>query len=90
MLQDQIERHLPHIPNPGLVVRGSDDPIVPLRWAEEATRLLPNGQLAVIARATHDITYGSPVQLTRVVRAFLNVDRVEDRDLVSSTDTLLC
>lgn len=81
MLQDRIERHLPHVPNPGLVVRGSDDPIVPQHWAEEATRLLPHGQLAVIARATHDITYGSPVQLTRVVRAFLNVDRTEDHDL---------
>ena len=58
---------------------------MPQRWAEEATQLLPDGQLVVIARATHDITYGSPVQLTRVVRAFLNVDRAEDRDPVSST-----
>jgi len=85
MLQDRIEKHLPHVSHPGLVVRGSDDPVAPQRWAEEATRLLPDGQLVVIARATHDITYGSPVQLTRVVRAFLNVDRAEDHDPASST-----
>jgi len=85
MLEDCIEKHLPHISNPGLVVRGSDDLVVPQRWAEEATQLLPHGQLVVIARATHDITYGSPVQLARVVRAFLNVDRAEDRDQASST-----
>jgi len=87
MLQDRIEKHLPHVPHPGLVVCGSDDPFVPHRWAEEATQLLPHGQLVVIARATHDITYGSPVQLTRVVRAFLNVDRAKDRDPASSTIT---
>ena len=85
MLQDRIEKHLPYVPNPGLVVRGSDDLIAPQRWAEEAAQLLPRGQLVVIARATHDITYGSPVQMTRVVRAFLNVDRAEDRDPTSST-----
>jgi len=45
---------------------------VPERWAEEAARLLPQGQLVVIARAAHDVNYDSPVELTRVVRAFMS------------------
>src|SRR6266571_2275378 len=52
-LEDHIDRKLPHIKVPSLVVRGSNDPIVPQRWAEEATRLLPKGQLAVIPGAFH-------------------------------------
>jgi len=71
-LQDRIEEHLPHIRVPGLVVRGEYDTIVPERWAEEAARLLPQGQLVVIARAAHDVNYDSPVELTRVVRAFMS------------------
>ncbi len=71
-LQDRIEEHLPHVQGPALVVRGSYDTIVPQRWAEEAARLLPQGQLVVIPRAAHDVNYDSPVELTRVVRAFMN------------------
>ena len=71
-LQDRIEEHLPHIQSPALVVRGSYDTIVPQRWAEEAARLLPQGQLVVIPRAAHDVNYNSPVELTRLVRAFMN------------------
>ncbi len=43
-----------------------------------------------LKQATHAITNGSPVQLTRVVRAFLNVDRAEDRDTASSTANPPC
>jgi pimeloyl-ACP methyl ester carboxylesterase len=64
--------HLPHVRVPGLVVRGEYDTIVPERWAEEAARLLPQGQLVVIARAAHDVNYDAPVELTRVVRAFMS------------------
>jgi 2-hydroxy-6-oxonona-2,4-dienedioate hydrolase len=71
-LQDRIEEHLPHVQVPGLVVRGEYDTIVPERWAEDAARLLPQGQLVVIARAAHDVNYDSPAELTRVVRAFMD------------------
>lgn len=71
-LQDRIEEHLPQIQVPTLVVRGSYDTIVPQRWAEEAARLLLQGRLVVIPRAAHDVNYNSPVELTRLVRAFIN------------------
>lgn len=70
-LEDRIDEHLPHIQVPTLVVRGSRDIVVPQRWAEEATRLLPNGQLVVIKGAAHDVNYNSPVRLAQCVRDFV-------------------
>jgi len=70
-LQDHIHEHLPHMHIPTLVVRGSHDTIVPQRWAEEATALLPDGKLVVIAGAAHDTNYNSPKELAALVRAFM-------------------
>ncbi|GAC1425152.1 MAG: alpha/beta hydrolase [Ktedonobacteraceae bacterium] len=70
-LQDHIHEHLPHVQVPTLIVRGSHDTVVPQRWAEEATNLLPNGKLVVIAGAAHDVNYNSPKQLANVVRGFM-------------------
>jgi pimeloyl-ACP methyl ester carboxylesterase len=70
-LQDHIETKLPHLRAPTLVVRGSRDPIVPQDWAEEATRLLPRGQLVVIPGAAHTVNYNAPGPLARAVRSYL-------------------
>lgn len=68
-LADPIERKLRHIEVPAVVVRGSRDPIVSQRWAEEAAELLPQGQLVVLAGAAHTINFGAPLELARVVRS---------------------
>jgi pimeloyl-ACP methyl ester carboxylesterase len=70
-LHDPIEQKLCRVKSPTLVVRGSRDTLVPRRWAEEATRLLPNGRLAVIQRAAHTINYSQPARLVEVVWPFL-------------------
>jgi pimeloyl-ACP methyl ester carboxylesterase len=70
-LADRIEHKLSHIKVPSLIVRGSNDPIVPQRWAEEATRLLPKGRLVVIPGAFHTINFSSPLELIRVMVPFL-------------------
>lgn len=70
-LQDQIELKLPRVQVPTLVVRGSRDQIVPQRWAEEAARLLPAGQLVVVEGAAHTINYSQPGWLAEVVWPFL-------------------
>ena len=67
----RIERTLPRVRAPTLVVRGSRDPIIPQRWAEEATRLLPDGRLAVIPGETHTIVLSAPEKLAEVVFPFL-------------------
>lgn len=74
-LEDRIEEKLPNVRVPALVVRGSKDPIVPQRWAEVATRLLPDGRLAVIPGAPHTVVYDVPLELADVVRPFLSGDQ---------------
>jgi len=71
-LQDHIHEHLPHMQIPTLIVRGSHDTVVPQRWAEEATNLLPNGKLVMVAGAAHDVNYNSPKQLATIVREFMH------------------
>ena len=71
MLRDRIEAKLPLVQAPTLVVRGSRDTTVPQRWAEESTRLLPRGQLAIIPGAAHTVNYYAPGAVARLVLAFL-------------------
>jgi 2-hydroxy-6-oxonona-2,4-dienedioate hydrolase len=74
-LDDRIEEKLPRVRVPVLVVRGSKDPIVPQRWAEETVRLLPMGKLAVVPNAPHTVVYDAPLKLASVVEPFLSGDR---------------
>jgi pimeloyl-ACP methyl ester carboxylesterase len=73
-VRDRIEEKLPTITVPALVIRGGIEPIVPARWADEAARLLPRGQLAVLPRSPHNSVYIAAAALTAAVEAFL--DRV--------------
>lgn len=73
-LTDKIEAKLPHIQAPTLVVRGAKDPVVPQRWAEEVTRLLPKGQLIVIPGCPHTINYSAPLEFVRVMKPFLQLE----------------
>lgn len=70
-LGDAIEDKLPHVRVPVLVVRGGRDPIVPQRWADEVTRLLPLGRLVVVPGAPHAVNYSAPLELVRIIRPFL-------------------
>lgn len=79
-LRDPVELHLPHIAAPTLVVRGTRDMVVPQRWAEEVARLLPRGQLVVLPRAAHDVTYNSAPELARLVRAFVSPSSLHSRE----------
>jgi 2-hydroxy-6-oxonona-2,4-dienedioate hydrolase len=71
-LEDRIEEKLPYMRAPTLVVRGSRDLIVPQRWAEEVTGLLPMGRLSVIPGAAHTANYGWAAEFTRIVLEFLD------------------
>jgi pimeloyl-ACP methyl ester carboxylesterase len=69
-LADRIEDKLPLAQVPTLVVRGARDPIVPQAWAEEATRLLPRGRLAVLP-GPHTLNFAAPDALAELVGPFL-------------------
>jgi pimeloyl-ACP methyl ester carboxylesterase len=47
-VDDPIEDRLPDVPVPALVVRGRYDQTLSQAWAEEFTRLLPDGRLVVV------------------------------------------
>ncbi|HEX2032618.1 MAG TPA: alpha/beta hydrolase [Chloroflexota bacterium] len=70
-LRDRIEEHLPRVRVPTLVVRGARDPLVPQRWAEEATRLLPQGRLVVVPGVAHAVNFSAPDVLSALVRRFI-------------------
>ena len=70
-LQDTIERKLPQVRVPSLVIRGSYDPIVTPGWAEAVACLLPRSRLVVIPGAAHAVPYSAPGELGRVIEAFL-------------------
>lgn len=70
-LADRVEEKLPALAAPTLVVRGSRDPIVPQRWAEEAGALLPLGRLHVIPGGPHVVNYTSADAFAGVVHDFV-------------------
>ena len=69
-LRDPIERKLPMVRVPVLVTRGSREPIVPMAWAQTATRLLPHGELGIVP-GPHNANYGASDHLAELVLAFL-------------------
>ncbi len=75
-LDDDIERKLPSLKAPTLVVRGSRDPIAPQRWIDEIVAALPRGRAAVVAGGTHATNYSAPDQLVRLARDFLGAPEV--------------
>ena len=72
MLADHIEQKLPDIAQPTLLVRGSADPIVPQRWIEQATRLLPDGRCEVVSGGGHIVHYTLPQSVGLLIREFLD------------------
>lgn len=71
LVADSIEEMLPRVEIPTLVVRGSNDTIVPHRWAAEAAALLPHGALATIEGAPHAVNFSAPDRLAALVTEFL-------------------
>lgn len=70
-MHDPIEQKLPEMHCPTLVVAGSRDPIVPLIWAEEVVRRLPQGRLIELPGVPHTANLEAPLELYRVSKPFL-------------------
>lgn len=69
-LADSIEAALPQVQAPTLVLRGEHDRMVPQAWAEEATRLLPDGRLLVWPATGHMIPFAAPEEFAGTVEQF--------------------
>jgi 2-hydroxy-6-oxonona-2,4-dienedioate hydrolase len=74
-LDDPIEEKLAGIRMPALVVRGSRDTMVTQRWAEQVTRLLPNGRLIVVPGTPHTMNYSAAGLFVRAIAPFLTEAR---------------
>jgi 2-hydroxy-6-oxonona-2,4-dienedioate hydrolase len=72
MVRDRHEERLPLVRCPTLVVRGGRDPIVPQQWAETVADLVPGACLRVVPGASHTMPYSFPIELARLVRAFVD------------------
>jgi pimeloyl-ACP methyl ester carboxylesterase len=70
-LADPIERKLPLVDVPAVVVRGTRDAVVPHAWAAQVARLLPKGHLVEVPGAGHTLNYSAPGSLARVTRPLL-------------------
>jgi pimeloyl-ACP methyl ester carboxylesterase len=53
-VRHHIERRLPLVGAPALVLRGEHDPIAPTGWVVKAAGLLPDGRAGVVRRAAHN------------------------------------
>jgi len=66
-----VERRLPFVRTPTLVLRGARDGIVSQRWCEEAAALLPDGRLRVIPGHAHAVHYTAPSVVAQEVEQHL-------------------
>lgn len=71
MLADAIERKLPRVRCPALVVCGGRDRVVPAEWARRVAALLPLGHLAIVPGYGHMAHYSGPLAVVPVLRPFL-------------------
>ncbi|MDB6154526.1 MAG: alpha/beta hydrolase, partial [Chthoniobacteraceae bacterium] len=69
MFKDRIEKVLPLIPAPTLIIRGENDPTMPMRWAQEAAELTPNSRFISIPGEAHCVHYSAPKTVTVEVLA---------------------
>jgi pimeloyl-ACP methyl ester carboxylesterase len=74
-MMDRIERKLPRVRAPLLVMTGSRDPIAPPQWAERVALLAPGGRFVQIPGGPHGVNFSRPRDLADVVRHFLKASR---------------
>lgn len=67
-----LRRRLPHVAAPALVLHGASDGLLPVAYAEELARLLPNAELALIDGAGHYPMVEQEDEFVRVVEKFLD------------------
>jgi pimeloyl-ACP methyl ester carboxylesterase len=70
-LRQRVELKLPSIDAPTLFVAGTRDPLVPLRWAEQMTRLVPAAELEIVPGAPHAVHWTAPAAVARSIERSL-------------------
>jgi pimeloyl-ACP methyl ester carboxylesterase len=79
MLRDRIEEDIRGCAPPGLVVRGSRDPIAGRDWARRLVRAAPDARFLEIPRAPHNVQHTDPQELAAACAPFLAACRTRPR-----------
>jgi pimeloyl-ACP methyl ester carboxylesterase len=66
-----LRRRLRHLQAPTLVIHGEDDGLIPVEYARELSKLVPNGDLEVLGGAGHLPMFETPDEFVGVVQKFL-------------------
>jgi pimeloyl-ACP methyl ester carboxylesterase len=66
-----LERFLPRVTNPALIVWGREDRIIPVECGERYRKLLPGSTLTVLEKCGHLVPIEQPDAFARLVREFL-------------------
>src|SRR4030095_1173882 len=72
MFRDRIEKQLPRITAPTLVLRGEFDSIVPDRWGKGAVELLLFGEYVVIPGVAHCAHYTAAERVAAQIRSWIS------------------
>ncbi|MFE7631371.1 alpha/beta fold hydrolase [Kocuria sp. NPDC057446] len=72
MLRDRIEENVRGCTPPGLVVRGSRDPIAQRDWARRLARTAPDARFLEIPGAPHNVQHTDPQELAAACAPFLD------------------
>ncbi|MET8200750.1 alpha/beta fold hydrolase [Micromonospora taraxaci] len=70
-VHNAIEADLVRITTPTLVLTGGRDPVVPARWRDQATRLVPDANLTVVPGAAHNVVTTAPTAVADAIRHLL-------------------
>jgi predicted alpha/beta hydrolase family esterase len=84
-MDDPVERKLPHVPVPTLVIHGALDPLVSRPWVERVAALVPLSTLVEVQRVGHAMHYSAATVTAAVVTRFLR-DDLADAVLVPADD----
>ncbi|MFF0989463.1 alpha/beta fold hydrolase [Kocuria nitroreducens] len=75
MLRDRIEEDIRGCTPPGLVVRGSRDPIARRDWARRLVQAAPDARFLEIPGAPHNVQHTDPQELAAACAPFLDACR---------------
>lgn len=70
-VRNAIEADLVRVGAPTVVLTGDRDPVVPQRWRDEATRLVPDAALVVVPGAAHNVVTTAPTAVADAIRHLL-------------------
>lgn len=88
MLTYRIEKHLPHVDVPVLVVRGAEDPVAPEGWARALARRSPGARVVSIPGSGHVVQHtASTAVADEITRFAARLPLVTPRDAVSSSSS---